>query len=197
MLSIAVMIAGAGILIRSLYVDLNAPKDLSGNAVDFAPGTTPDPSTVDQMQVQESTERFKVPTVSLDVPLASLLEVNNTITPPGFTQAYWVRNRGVAPVDAANGTVYVVSHSVAKGLAPGNYLFDVASGTSTVKAGDEIDVSNVKYIAQSWKTISKDQLANESDLWTNEPGRLVLVTCLEEPDGSSPNNMVIIANIAA
>lgn len=188
--------AGSWLVISSVHKNSTAPKDLAGNPVQFEPGNSPDPSTLQQMQVRDGDSgRLKVPAVGLDVPLGSMLTVNNVINPPGFAEAYWVRNLGVALDKPATGTVYIVTHSVSKGMAPGNYLLNANTGGTSVKAGDVISVNNTDYVTQSWKAVSKPDLPNASDLWSSVPGRLVLITCLEEPDGSFPDNLVIIAQL--
>ena len=196
LVALVLVAAGAVLVVRSLNASRDAPRDMAGNPVRFAPGNTPAPSTIDQMQVRDADSgRLQVPSVGLDVPLGSMLAVDNVVNPPGFTQAYWVRNVGVAPADATSGTVYVVSHSVSRGRAPGNYLLNVDKGSSAVNPGDLIDVDGHDYIAQSWRAVGKTQLPAAQALWDAVPGRLVLITCLEQPDGSSPDNLVVVAQL--
>jgi hypothetical protein len=196
LIALVLVVAGTALVVHSLSTSRDAPRDMASNPVQFEPGNSPAPSTIERMQVQDTDSgRLRVPSVGLDVPLGSMLAVDNVINPPSFTQAYWVRNVGVAPADASSGTVFVVSHSVSGGRAPGNYLLNVGKGTSTVNAGDLISVDGHDYIAQSWRAISKKQLPAAQDLWDPVPGRLVLITCLEQPDGNSPDNLVVVAQL--
>lgn len=150
------------------------------------PASTPAPLTG---------ERFSVPAVGLEVPLRPLSAKDGQITPRGFTSAYWITNMGVPLSQGAEGTVFVVMHSVrGGGVAPGNYLTDIRTGTSAVPDGSTIDVGGASYRVTGWRTILKGGLATDADVWANVPGRLVVITCLEHPDGSpSTDNMVITA----
>lgn len=103
---------------------------------------------------------------------------------------------GVPLSRGSQGTVFVVMHSVrGGGVGPGNYLTNVRAGTSTVATGSTIDVAGVSYHVTGWKTILKGGLATDAEVWANTPGRLVVITCLEHPNGSpSTDNMVITAS---
>ena len=151
------------------------------------PAPTPAPLTGDQ---------FSVPAVGLDVPLRPLSARDGQITPPGFTSAYWITNMGVPLSRSAQGTVFVVMHSVrGGGVAPGNYLTNIRAGTSAVPDGSTIDVAGVSYRVTGWRTILKGGLATDTEVWADTPGRLVVITCLEHPNGSpSTDNMVITAS---
>lgn len=171
--------------------------DLRGNTVAADPGSTPSAQVVTAQHAEESIDRqrFSVPSVHLDVPLGALNEVDGVIQPPGFTSAYLVRNRGVAPTDARKGTVYVVAHSLRNGgVAPGNYLIDVHSGRSAVAVGSRIVVGDVDYQVTHTEAVTKTELAEKSDLWADQPNRLIVITCLQVPANTpSVANMVITA----
>jgi hypothetical protein len=140
--------------------------------------------------------QFSVPAVGLDVPLTPLSAENGQISPPGYSSAYWITNMGVPLSQSAQGTVFVVMHSVrGGGVAPGNYLTDTGAGTSAVPDGSTIDVAGVAYRVTGWRTILKGGLATDAEVWADTPGRLVVITCLQYPDGSpSTDNMVITAS---
>ncbi|AZS38905.1 MULTISPECIES: class F sortase [Microbacterium] len=169
-----------------------AAVDMRGNSVVLDPDVTPVPEAE---AVADIGARFEAPSVSLDVPLGELSEVEGQITPPGFTSAYLVRNRGVMPAEAAEGTVYVVMHSLRNGgVGPGNALFDIADGSSRVAVGDTISVSGVDYRVESQEVIGKKELPTREDVWSSTPDRLVVITCLQSPDGKpSTSNFVLIA----
>jgi hypothetical protein len=133
--------------------------------------------------------------VGLDVPLGSLDVVDHVIEPAGFTSAYWVRNLGVAPTDPASGTVFVVMHSLrGGGSAPGNALIDVGNGRARVQSGADLRVDGVDYRVVRTETVGKDDISHDSTIWANTPGRLVVITCLQRPDGRpSTENMVVEA----
>jgi hypothetical protein len=155
-------------------------------------GATPNPSA---SATPSGTGRFQAPSVGLDVPLGSLDVVDNELEPPGFTSAYWVRNLGVSPTDSANGTVFVVMHSLRNGgEGPGNALIDVDDGKARIASGASIVVDDVEYHVVSSETVDKSQISGDQSVWADAPGRLVVITCLQRPDGApSTDNMVIEA----
>ena len=121
--------------------------------------------------------------------------VDDVLQPPGFTSAYWVRNLGVSPVDAAKGTVFVVMHSLrGGGVGPGNALIDVDRGRARIQSGADIAVAGVPYRVDRTEVLDKTAIGGDVDVWANTPGRLVVITCLQRPDGRpSTENMVIEA----
>lgn len=140
--------------------------------------------------------RLRVPSVGLDVPLGRLDAADGRITPPGFTSAYLVHNLGVAPADAAAGTVIVVMHSLrGGGVAPGNFLTDVVHARSKVHRGAIVTVAGVEYTVTGSHTTPKNKMAQNGQVWNDVANRLVLITCLERTDGSpSRDNLVITAS---
>lgn len=169
-------------------------RDLKGNRVVLDAGESAPPEA---SAVPDSGQRFVVESVGLDVPLGEVSAVRGQVTPPGFTSAYLVRNEGVGLRDASRGTVFVVMHSLRNGgVGPGNYLFDLSSGRPSVADGAEITVGSRTYRVSSSATIAKSRLAQAQDLWTNEPGRLVVITCLQRPAGGpSLANIILIAQL--
>ncbi|SMQ71612.1 class F sortase [Agreia sp. VKM Ac-1783] len=195
----AVVVASGMIIVSAVFlaprahsVDADShPTDLAGNTVQLD-GATPNPSA---SATPSGTGRFQAPSVGLDVPLGSLDVVDNELEPPGFTSAYWVRNLGVSPTDSANGTVFVVMHSLRNGgEGPGNALIDVDDGKARIASGASIVVDDVEYHVVSSETVDKSQISGDQSVWADAPGRLVVITCLQRPDGApSTDNMVIEA----
>jgi len=166
------------------------PEDLAGNAVHLE-GREPDP----KLQSAESDigVRFNVPAVGLNVPLGALNIVNDTITPPGFTSAYWVRNHGAAYDHPDAGTVFVVMHSLRNGgVGPGNFLIDVNSRASRLRAGDLIEVGRTTYVVTATNTVAKSNIGGQKEVWANEPDRLVVITCLQRAEGGPSHENVVI-----
>jgi hypothetical protein len=106
-----VALAGAGVMGTFAVLDMMRPAatadgpalfDLAGNQVTFDPGEDLTPEVV---EAQEATPddggRFIVDVAGLNVPLGAMNEVDNVITPPGFSSAYLIRNRGVGHGDPA------------------------------------------------------------------------------------------------
>ncbi|MDR1851927.1 MAG: class F sortase [Propionibacteriaceae bacterium] len=159
-----------------------------------------------QSALEDSKVRFVVPSVGLDVPLGSINAVDGRMNPPGFKSAYSVRNMGVPPERAEEGTLYVVAHSLRtegatagqnNHLAPGSYLIDVPNQRAAVAVGDEILVDAHRYWVTGSRTVLKTALRKETDIWTSTPGRLVFITCLQNGKGTpSTMNLIILAELA-
>jgi len=179
-------------LVSSTDDSPDAVPDMNGTPVTYEAGARPSPKASPTPDI--GTE-FEVPSVGLDIPLGALSAVNGEITPPGFTSAYWIRNVGVSPKDADTGTVYVVMHSLRDGaVGPGNYLIDVANERAAVDEGAEVLVDGISFSVTSSRHVSKSELPNDAEIWTDTTNRLVIITCLQRADGSpSTDNMVIIA----
>ena len=172
-----------------------AVLDLSGHPVQVDPGTV-NPTTAAAAKVQQNTgQRFVVPSVGLNVALDSLVVAGGNITPPGFASAYLVRNLGTTLTRAATGSVYVVMHSIrGGGVGPGNYLQNSKTGATSLHTGDIITVGGVDYRMASSTLVLKTQLPADSNVWANIPGKLIVITCLENADGSpSTKNLIITA----
>lgn len=197
-LFLVLFLAGVVLVASSLVLRAGAPVDLEGNAVALGEGDVPDAGVIAEMDVvADSGLRFAVPALGMDVPMGELSVVRSALTPPGFVQAYRVRNLGVGLDQAPDGTVYVVMHSVNRGFAPGNYLFDVASATARVTAGDAMTVGGIDYVVDGSQLIDKTALSTTGALWTDEPGRVVVITCLQRTQGRSLQNLVITGHLAA
>ncbi|MDT0201936.1 class F sortase [Nocardioides sp. AE5] len=174
-------------------------RDLNGDPVALEPGTVPTDDQLERMRaVDDEGERFRVPEADLDVPLGGLDVVDNTINPPGFTSAYLVRNLGVPLDEAAEGTVYVVMHSLRGGVGPGNHLIDVESQSSRLEQGAEIVIGDHTWLVTGDLTVAKFDLGAQGHLFDESSGRLVVITCQQRPDGSAAvDNLVITAQLVA
>jgi hypothetical protein len=138
-------------------------------------------------------DRLRVPSAGLDVPLGALDAVDGQITPPGFQEAYVVRNMGTTLADRKNGTVFLVMHSLRGGaIGPGNYLIDVDKQRSDVAVGSAVHVGDATYTVTGSHRITKKTIADDAATWADVPGRLVLITCLQRPDGSASVDNVLI-----
>ncbi|KFI82291.1 class F sortase [Bifidobacterium psychraerophilum] len=195
--SIAVCVIGVYIFWSRMDYNDEQPKDMEGNAVSIEDGDLPHGSELKSMKVTEDNgTRLVVPSVGLNVGIGALSEVAGQITPPGFTNAYIVRNRGAGELSKANQqTLFVVTHSVNWGKAPGNYLIDVSDGKPAVHIGAQIEIGALKYKVTETETVLKEDLGSTSSVWENTPGRLVLITCLQREQGRSLKNVVIMAQM--
>jgi len=193
---LAVGIAGTRLALHAAAPQPGATVDLRGNLVALDPGEAA--AAPQQDAVPRGEGRFQIPAVGLDVPLGALSEAGGVITPPGFTSVYRVRNRGVDTAHAADGTVFVVTHSLRDGgVAPGNYLIDVAHGRAAVQPGAVVVVDGVDYTVDAAVPLRKSDLSTDSQVWENTPDRLVIITCLQVPANTpSVDNLVITATRA-
>lgn len=168
---------------------------MNGRPAALDPGVTPIPISKSHAVDQHAGQRFVVPSVGLNVPLGALDEVGGEVTPPGFTSAYRIRNLGVSPKNADRGTAYVVMHSATGGAtAPGNYLTNISRGTATVGTGAVVKAAGVSYRVTGWQAVRKNELASTANVWSSVKDRLVIITCLERPEGGpSISNIVITA----
>lgn len=182
--------------VSTVVVEQSYPKDMRGDPVMLPrPAEAVEAKTDAVPQVAGRT--LRVPSTGLTVPLGELNEVDGVIDPPGFSSAYLVRNYGADPGHAASGTVFVVMHSCRGGaVCPGNYLIDVGAGTASLKAGADVYVAGLHYRVTGSEKVYKPDVHANTRIWTNTPGRLVLLTCLQVPEQTqSVDNMVITAQL--
>ncbi|MDP4334838.1 class F sortase [Curtobacterium sp. A7_M15] len=185
----------SGVVTATSSVPPGTVRDMHGDPVRLEAPVVTAPQA---RATPDGSGRLVVPSVRLDVPLGALDAVNGRITPPGFRSAYLVRDVGVVPERAASGTVVVVMHSLrGGGTAPGNFLTDVDRGRSRVAIGAVARVAGVAYTVTGSTLVDKDRIADDAGVWGDVPDRLLLITCLERPDGSpSTQNLVITATRA-
>ncbi|WP_051142770.1 class F sortase [Gryllotalpicola ginsengisoli] len=195
LVALALVVTGVAGVIRTQHD--HTLKDLAGNTVTFDPGTIPAPEQQHKMSPTPAQpgDRLIVSAVGLDVPLGSLSAVDNEIEPPTFTSAYWIRNLGTTPSTPAAGTVFIAMHSLRNGgIGPGNYLYDTATGHARVKPGQTATVNGINYTITGTTTIAKPLISADTGIWANTPNRLVMITCLELPNGApSQDNFIVTA----
>lgn len=127
----------------------------------------------------------------LNVPLKTMPVRDGVVNPPTYEDAYLVEGYG-SPYSP--GTSYVALHS-ARGLpsAAGNALIDPDTQTSTVEVDDRVIVDGLIYRVTEVRLIEQDVVVDESDIWEQVDGRLVVFTCMQLDRGPSVDNVVIIA----
>ena len=139
---------------------------------------------------------FWVPSVGLSAPVSKVSVVNGVINPPGFRRVYEIRNLGMPLEKAGEGTVYVATHAVRSGLAPGNALIRQDYEGASVKKGDLISLRGVRYRVSDSFVVPKKKLPKTRKVWEVIPGRLVVITCLQRPvRGRALKNSVIFADL--
>lgn len=185
---IALVCAGAWMLTRGLSDEQSSTE---GNA-DIKLEEPPNKADVEDMQIEALDGDFQVPSVGLDTGLETMTEVNGAINPPGLHNGYVVRNHGT-PDHPERGTTYVAIHSVQGAQLPGNTLIDVDAGKAAVEEGESITLQDRDYTVTDSYTVSKTDISGDDRVWADEPGRLVILTCLQRASGRSADNVVIEA----
>lgn len=121
--------------------------------------------------------------------------VDDTVTPPTADEAYWLGDYGDVGVDA-EGTACILGHSILTGRAVFTDLVDLEQQRSRLEVGDEIIVTTehgeVVYHVQCTEFHDRGDLASIEHLWTPNPGRLVLVTCLFDSECQSIDQNVVV-----
>lgn len=183
----------------------NALPDMKGNLVMFEGEEKPTKEEVKEMDIErdessntngkrDESSLFIVPSVGLEAPMGKLNMVRRNINPPDFQTVYEIRNLGTPLDKFQEGTVYLATHSVTRGVAPGNYLIDIKNERASVHNGDEIRVRGKKFYVTEEFTIPKNDLPRSTKVWESVPGRLVIVTCLQRPSKRrSTRNSIIFA----
>ena len=185
---IALICTGAWMLTRGLSDEQNTVAD----EADIQLEEPPNEAEVEDMQIEALDGDFQVPSVGLDTGLETMTEVNGAINPPGLRNGYVVRNHGT-PDHPERGTTYVAIHSVQGAELPGNTLIDVDAGTAAVGKGESITLQDRDYTVTDSYAVSKTDISEDDRVWADEPGRLVILTCLQRASGRSVDNVVIEA----
>ena len=185
---IALLCAGAWMLTQGLSEEQKTDETEANVVLEEPPSEV----EVDDMKIEPLDGDFQVPSVGLATGLEAMSEVNGAINPPGLHNGYVVRNHGT-PVHPERGTTYVAIHSVQGAKLPGNKLIDVDAGKPAVKTGEKVTLQDRDYTVTDAYTVRKDDISGDDRVWADEPGRLVILTCLQRESGRSMNNVVIEA----
>lgn len=195
-MAVVIVIGACALWIWSPWDKGEGYEDLDGNNVQL--DDMPDKSQVKEMDIQPLSGDLQIKSVDLGV---GLLEMSTykvkgksygMINPPGLTSAYLVRGYGTVD-DPESGTTYIALHSVSGGNAPGNKIIDIDNGEIKVSEGDEIKVQDHKFEVTDAYLSMKTDTPNDQDLWKQENGKLVIITCLQRNGGRSIQNAIVIA----
>ena len=189
----AVVIVGALVAGFFAWSSFSSDGPVDEQAVDKRLDDVPDEEEVKKMDVKKEDGDFMVESVGLSMPLSSLSVVNNTINPPRLDRAYFVRDYA-KPGDKEHMSV-IALHSIKGKDIPGNRLFDIDSGEPTVGDGDEVKVQGHTYVVSKVLTEDKVDASNNDDVWRDEPGKLLIFTCLQRHEGRSVENIIIQAKL--
>ncbi len=145
---------------------------------------------------------LSIPSVGLTTSVRSMtVEPGGSVDPPGPRYAYWLAPYGTAGPQATN-TVYIAGHTFRRGGAVFNPLLDVAHEQSAVTVGAEIEIQTQEgvysYTVTAVERYDKVSVDQQSELWKQVPGRLVIVTCFQYDSGqASTQNLVVFAQLDA
>ena len=157
----------------------------------------PSESEIEQMNVADSAHRLVIPKVGVDTQLKVMSTYSRggerMINPPTFEDAYLVRDWGDAN-EAEESMVVVALHSTRRlPDVAGSRLIDIEAGKARVGAGDEIGVDGHVYRVKAVHVQSKKSVPSAAELWRQEPGKLLIFTCLQRSSGRSLDNVIVEA----
>lgn len=153
----------------------------------------PSQTEIDQMDPQPASGDLRVPAVDMSTDLKTMNEVGGVINPPDLYPAF-VINGHATPKTPEDGTTIIALHSVQGATLPGNKLINVAAGTPAVSAGQEVIAQDRSFTIDKAYSVTKSDISDEEDVWSDEPGKLVILTCLQRTAGKSVENVIIIAH---
>jgi hypothetical protein len=146
--------------------------------------------------------RLVIPSVGLDVSVGSMsVPASRRIDPPTPGSAYWIRGYSVVGPNAP-GTAYIAGHTYrGTGNAVFNSLFNLDTREAIIRAGDTIQVSAIdggwNYTVTNVVNYDKATVQEQDELWSDVPGRLVLVACQYNGASSAVQNLVVYAQLDA
>lgn len=115
----------------------------------------------------------------------------NVVRPPTFQHAYLVDEPEFGTPTSTEGTAYVALHSAMGRDAAGNPLTNPYNQETLVEPGDIFIVDGVEYEVASSQLIPKPELRQRDEVWTPEAGKLVILTCLQNPDFTPASKNVL------
>lgn len=160
-------------------------------AVDDVPAEPPAPAHGQPL-------RLVIPVVGIDAVVGSMrVPDDRRVNPPTPGAAYWLRDYS-ALGDDAPGTGYIAGHTYrGSGGAVFNPLFDPETREARIHAGDAIEVTTpegvTRYLVTAVQNYDKKAVVDETELWQDVPGRLVLVACWYNGADPATANLVVYA----
>lgn len=186
------IVAGVALALVLILAAIFIPKMFGGDEKpDERLDEMPNVAQVNDMDIKPLDGDLVIESVGLTMSMEEMSVVDNVINPPGLESAYLVRDYGT-PEDTSEMTV-IALHSIKNGNVPGNNLIDVDKGEPTVKNGDKITVQGHDYTVKTSFSQDKESASYDDGLWKDEPGKLLLFTCLQRDEGKSVKNIIIEA----
>lgn len=154
----------------------------------------PTADEVRQMDIRAA-GRFVIPSIKMDVPLNKMHAKNGVATPPGYRAAYILEGYTTGDTNPTGGKTIVAMHSAMHGFPPGNYLINENNGKATLPNGTIVGVGGVQYRITGHEEISKPALPDAQQVWKDEPGKLVIITCRQIGGPKTTENTVFYGDI--
>lgn len=171
-----------------------APKDMAGNSISLDVPLTD--NEIARMNIEPLHQvMIDIEDLGLHSTLSSMNSVDGIINPPDAKQAFLLKDYGTTLDKPAEGTLYVVAHSLQNGIAPGNYLFDWQNDTILVKEGQLINIAELTYKISTVDLSQRTNIGEHETIWNNDPNKLVFLTCLQQREGKSVENLIVIADL--
>lgn len=143
----------------------------------------------------DSAGKVIIPAVGMDVELSTTSVKNGIVEPPTFTEVFGLSNLGASTTAPEQGTVYLVTHACRRDPCLGNLLYTQATGEPNLYGGEDIHVDGHTYTVTATRTVGRDELPMDTEIWENVPNRLVFITCYQKPDRSGADeNFITIAH---
>lgn len=139
-----------------------------------------------------------IPAIDFVAPVDSMaVGASAVLDPPTREDVFWLDDYGV-PGAGSDNTVYLIGHTSTDGSAVFDPLVNRAEQRPTVLPGDEVIVAteegSVPYEIVATERHDRAALSDLEEVWTGEPGRLVLITCFFASDQDvASDNMVLFA----
>ena len=172
----------------------DAPKDMAGNSVSLDIPLTND--EIEKMNIEPLHQvMIDIEDLDLHSAVSSMNSVEGVINPPDAKQTFLLKDYGTTLDKPAEGTLYVVAHSLKSGEAPGNYLFDWQNDKILVEEGQLINIAELTYKVSMVDLSQKTNIGDHETIWNNEPNTLVFITCLQQREGRSVENLIVIADL--
>lgn len=140
-----------------------------------------------------SVDRLVIPSLSVDADLMPMSISGGRINPPNGTDAFWVDD-WCQPGGHADCTSIIAFHSGRDGRDALGNAFITDDGTSTLTSGEPVYANGQRYEVIETFPVSKAALPSTDAVWKDAPGRLVLITCIQQGTGlRSVENSVVVA----
>lgn len=159
----------------------------------------PSPEEVEEMEVRDTDKVLRVPSVGIEETMQSMQTFTNSqgirvINPFKSKYAYHVRDWG--DLGQSEEMIVLAMHSLkGKPDIPGSKLINITEGTSTISEGAEVEVDGLDYSVSTVHKMNKNTVVNSEKIWNDEPGKLLIFTCLQREAGQSVENIIIEAQL--